>query len=61
MTRQSGISDYVIRETGQSVGNEDEGVTPLWQGVLRCDEKGTEMKRSEGFWTGWEDRLKGIT
>ncbi|OCF33545.1 hypothetical protein I316_04617 [Kwoniella heveanensis BCC8398] len=56
--RQSGFSDFVLKETGQIVGEEDAGVSELWQGLLGCDERGREDEdRSKDFWQGWEERL----
>lgn len=58
--RVSGYSEYVLAETGQVVGTENEGVAELWQGLLGCSEKGSrEAERSSSFWTGWELRLRG--
>ncbi|WVF68261.1 hypothetical protein IAT40_003026 [Kwoniella sp. CBS 6097] len=55
--RQNGFSDYVLSETGQVVGEENAGVSELWQGLLGCDEKGRETSnRSMDFWRGWEER-----
>lgn len=31
---------FCLSETGQAVGNEDEGVAPMWMKLLGCDEKG---------------------
>jgi hypothetical protein len=53
--RANGISDYVLYETGQTVGDEYEGVLPVWQGMLGCDVKG-HRSDSAGFWEGWEQR-----
>ncbi|WWD20296.1 hypothetical protein CI109_104772 [Kwoniella shandongensis] len=55
--RGSGVSEYVLRETGQAVGSEDEGVVALWQGLLGCDEKGRDCEQAlDEFWSGWEER-----
>jgi hypothetical protein len=56
--RHSGKSEYVLRETGQVVGDEDEGVVELWQGLMGCDYKGNE-KDTLDFWKGWEKRARG--
>lgn len=56
--RGSGKSDYVLRDTGHVVGDEDGGVTPLWQGLLGVDYKGVEVADVMGFWQGWERRLQ---
>ncbi|WVQ66283.1 uncharacterized protein L199_004462 [Kwoniella botswanensis] len=53
--RHSGITDFVLAETGQVVGNEDEGVSSLWQGFLGCDSNGNENRSNmAAFWKGWE-------
>jgi hypothetical protein len=51
--------DIVLRETGQTVGNEYFGVTELWQGILGCDAKGSERTQMENdiFWQGREERM----
>lgn len=54
--RSSGRSDYVLRETGQVIGDEDGGVVELWQGILGCDYKGAEKDMGD-FWKGWQDRI----
>lgn len=57
--RASGYSEYVLAETGQMVGTEDEGVVELWQGLLGCDYKGVRNTvKSSSFWEGWESRVK---
>ncbi|BEI87315.1 uncharacterized protein CcaverHIS019_0100330 [Cutaneotrichosporon cavernicola] len=56
--RASGKSDWVLRETGHVVGNEDEGVAELWQGILGCDRHGAEAD-VDGFWNGWQTRVRG--
>ncbi len=57
--RSSATSDFVLRETGQTVGNKENGVTELWQGILGCDCKGMVMTNGESdrFWCDWEERL----
>ncbi|WWC95586.1 hypothetical protein V866_002451 [Kwoniella sp. B9012] len=56
--RHSGITDFVLAETGQVVGNEDEGVSSLWQGFLGCDSNGNENRSNmAAFWKGWEMRM----
>lgn len=59
ITRTTGISEWVLHETGQSVGCEVGGVTRIWQGLLGCDESGRELDMGAGreFWEGWEERL----
>ncbi|WOO81416.1 uncharacterized protein LOC62_03G004940 [Vanrija pseudolonga] len=54
--RSSGRSDYVLRETGQVIGDEDCGVAELWQGILGCDYKGAEKDVGD-FWENWQDRI----
>lgn len=54
--RACGRSDYVLRDTGQVIGDEDYGVAELWQGILGCDAKGKEADRS-GFWEDWGERV----
>lgn len=54
--RASGVSHFVLRETGQVVGDDDGGIAPLWQGLLGCDEKGRPSS-STSFWHEWEERL----
>ena len=57
--RASGYSEYVLADTGQIVGSEDEGVVPLWQSLLGCSEKGVSDDSSlKGFWKGWEARME---
>jgi hypothetical protein len=56
--RASGKSEWVLRDTGHVVGDEDEGVTELWQGILGCDRHGAEANVDE-FWRGWEARVRG--
>nr|XP_019003539.1 uncharacterized protein I203_03682 [Kwoniella mangroviensis CBS 8507]OCF67000.1 hypothetical protein I203_03682 [Kwoniella mangroviensis CBS 8507] len=56
--RHGGITDFVLSETGQVVGNEDEGVSSLWQGFLGCDSNGNENRSNmAAFWKGWEMRM----
>lgn len=56
--RASGHTDFALHETGQVVGDLDSGVTPLWQGILGCNEKGDkEEDASAKFWLDWESRL----
>lgn len=54
--RHAGRSEYVLKDTGHVVGDED-GVCELWQGILGCDYKGNE-KDTLNFWKGWEKRLR---
>ncbi|KAK4688685.1 hypothetical protein P7C73_g1441, partial [Tremellales sp. Uapishka_1] len=60
--RGSSTSEYVLRETGQTVGDEEGGVVEFWRGLLGCDEKGREIE-DEGakrqFWYGWVERMRG--
>jgi hypothetical protein len=59
--RSSGYSEYVLTETGQVVGVEDEGVVSLYQGLVGCDYKGSEDSTGQAvFWKGWESRMKFI-
>ncbi|WRT69705.1 uncharacterized protein IL334_006695 [Kwoniella shivajii] len=52
-----GVTDIVLKDSGQSVGNEDNGVAELWQGLLGCDEKGKkDDSRTTEFWHGWQAR-----
>ncbi|ORY34762.1 hypothetical protein BCR39DRAFT_556270 [Naematelia encephala] len=57
--RSMGHADIVLIETGQVVGNEDLGITSLWQGILACNEKGGTWPVNEmsDFWQGWESRI----
>lgn len=56
--RQSGITEYVLKDTGQVVGDESCGISPLWQGLLGCNDRGDkDDERMEEFWKGWETRL----
>lgn len=32
---------YVLRETGQQIGTEEEGVSEIWQEILKCNANGT--------------------
>ncbi|WVW86921.1 hypothetical protein I302_108976 [Kwoniella bestiolae CBS 10118] len=58
LPEHNGITDYVIAETGQVVGNEDGGVSELWQGLLGCDANGNEDRSNmKAFWNGWERRM----
>lgn len=34
----------ILRMTGQSVGNEEEGIDTLWKEILGCDERGRKVK-----------------
>ncbi|KAJ3519242.1 hypothetical protein NM688_g9329 [Phlebia brevispora] len=34
---------FVLRDNGMQVGCEEDGVSPLWMEVLRCDEKGLQL------------------
>lgn len=52
--RHAGYSEYVLRETGQVIGNED-GIVPLWQAMLGCGEHG-QARAVDAFWEGWEKR-----
>jgi hypothetical protein len=31
---------YILKDNGMLVGTEEEGISPLWQALLGCDEKG---------------------
>ena len=56
--RGSGFADFVLAETGQMVGLEDEGVVELWQGLLGCNAEGKpDESGQKAFWKGWESRL----
>jgi hypothetical protein len=55
--RASSHTHFVLQETGQVVGNTEEGIVPIWQGILGCDECGNEVGSSDAFWQGWEERL----
>lgn len=56
--RQSGITEYVLKDTGQVVGDESCGISPLWQGLLGCNDRGDkDDERMEEFWKDWETRL----
>jgi hypothetical protein len=57
--RSAGYSEYVIRETGQVIGEEEAGVAPLWQGLLSCDHQGRH-KPQDAFWQGWEERYSVV-
>lgn len=37
--------DFALRETGQIVGGDLDGVSELWQGLLGCDERGVPSTR----------------
>lgn len=53
--RQSGITEYVLKDTGQVVGDENYGISPLWQGLLGCNDRGDkDDERMEEFWKDWE-------
>ncbi|CAK9783965.1 unnamed protein product [Cutaneotrichosporon oleaginosum] len=56
--RGSGKSDWVLRDTGHVVGDEDVGISELWQGILGCDRHGAETNVDD-FWRGWEGRVRG--
>lgn len=57
--RGSGFSEFVLAETGQMVGLEDEGVVSLWQGLLGCNAKGQADDAGQvSFWKAWESRMK---
>lgn len=59
--RSSGYSEFVLAETGQVVGIEDEGVVSLYQGLIGCDAKGSADSTGQAaFWKGWESRMKFI-
>lgn len=59
--RGSGFSEFVLVETGQMVGLEDEGVVSLWQGLLSCNAKGQpDESGQKAFWKQWESRMKFI-
>lgn len=59
--RSSGYSEFVLAETGQVVGMEDEGVVNLWQGLIGCNDKGAAESSGQAvFWKGWESRMKFI-
>jgi hypothetical protein len=53
--RHNADSTYVLRETGQVIGDENSGIAPLWQGLLGCDERGEAVDQS-AFWEGWQQR-----
>lgn len=56
--RRSGITEYVLKDTGQVVGDENCGISPLWQGLLGCNDRGDkDDERMEEFWKDWETRL----
>lgn len=57
--RACGRSDFVLRDTGHVIGDEDNGVAPVWQGILGCDGKGNEAIEGDvrAFWEGWEERV----
>jgi hypothetical protein len=51
--------DFVLRETGQVIGNvEDSGVAMVWQCLLGCEASGIAMPTAKAkeitaqFWTG---------
>lgn len=46
--RVGGYSEYVLRETGQIVGDED-GIALFWQGLLFCDHRGAHDAQAQ-FW-----------
>lgn len=31
---------YILKDNGMLIGTEEDGVNPVWQGLLKCDEKG---------------------
>jgi hypothetical protein len=57
--RHAGHAEYILRETGQIIGDED-GIVPFWQGILACDSKGNRRDHPS-FWQGWEKRCAGET
>nr|ODN91857.1 hypothetical protein L203_01110 [Cryptococcus depauperatus CBS 7841] len=56
--RHSGLTHFVLKDTGQVVGDEDNGVVSLWQGLLGCDANGRKIDdQLEEFWQGWQNRF----
>lgn len=56
--RRSGITEYVLKDTGQVVGDENYDISPLWQGLLGCNDRGDKDNGwREEFWKDWETRL----
>ena len=37
---------YILKDNGMLIGTEEEGISPLWQALLGCDEKGLSYNSS---------------
>lgn len=62
VSRRSG-EDYILRDTGQVIGNEDQGIVELYRHLLGCDSRGVSLSTGQAeemamaFWEGFKERL----
>jgi hypothetical protein len=64
IVKRKTAEDFVLRETGQVIGNvEDSGVVMVWQCLLGCEASGVALPTAKAkeittqFWTGLNDDM----